>query len=259
MNDRFDKITKLKDKVMNMEDLSDTENKVLREQFELNVIYNSNAIEGNSLTLRETKQVLEGLTISKKPLKDHLDVIGFKEALGFIYEIVKDKEELDERTIKDIHSLVLMNDRKNGGVYREIPVEILGSNYKTTDPFMIDDEMKDLIDYYKKLKKEKHIIEAVSEFHLKFESIHPFIDGNGRTGRLIMNLELMKEDYKPVDIKYTDREKYYDAFDSYHETGAADTLTNLILDYEEKELLDHIERIESKIKVRRKRKIKRFD
>ena len=96
---------------------------------------------------------------------------------------------------------------------------------------------------YENIKRDKHIIEAVSEFHIRFEGIHPFIDGNGRTGRLIMNLELVKEGFLPVNIKFTDRMKYYDCFDSYYsDTRTAEPMTQLILTYEKEEILRYVDK-----------------
>lgn len=180
--------------------------KRLREEFIIESSYNSNAIEGNTITLRETVLILkEGMTIAEKLLREHLDIIGFKDAFNYIYELVANNESLSERAIKDIHSLVLMNGAENRGVYRKIPVRILGAENEPPPPYLIAEEMQSLIRKIPAKLTALHPIEAISWLHLAFESIHPFIDGNGRTGRLLINFELLKHGYLPVDIKFTNR------------------------------------------------------
>lgn len=186
----------------------------LHEDFAVEYTYNSNAIEGNTLTLRETDMVLRGLTIDKKPLKDHMEAIGHKEAFDYIGELVKQKAALSEWEIKQIHSLVLADKPSDRGVYRSIPVRILGAAHEPAPPYRIAEKMTDLLQRYE--ESAEHIVTKLARFHIEFEGIHPFIDGNGRTGRLLVNLELMKEGYPPIDIKYADRISYYDAFDAYH-------------------------------------------
>lgn len=104
-----------------------------------------------------------------------------------------------------------MNDRENRGKYRNVPVRIVGALHTPPQPYMIEPAIDKLLRQYAVWKAEKHTLEAAALLHLEFESIHPFIDGNGRTGRLLLNLELIKAGLLPVDIKFTDRRKYYDA------------------------------------------------
>jgi Fic family protein len=241
----FTRVDELKNKLKSMRPLNEVELRRLREEFMVENTYNSNAIEGNTLTLKETALVLQqGLTIEGKHIREHLEAIGHKDAFYHMIELADSKNSLTERVIKDIHSLVLMHDAKNKGTYRTIEVAIVGAVHAPTSPYLIQEHMEALLNGYEKMKRNKHIIEAVAEFHLRFEGIHPFIDGNGRTGRLIMNLELVKEGFLPVNIKFTDRKKYYDCFDSYY-SGARTTepLTSLILAYEEEEIRKHIKKI----------------
>jgi len=214
----------------------------LREQFVIENTYNSNAIEGNTLTLRETALILqEGITISEKPLKDHLEAIGHRDAFRYIVELADKDSPLTERVIKDIHTLVLMNDAENKGVYRRMPVQIIGASHTPPQPYLVPVQMEQLIADYKDMQQQLHILEAVALFHLRFEGIHPFIDGNGRTGRLLLNLELMKAGLLPVNVKHTDRRRYYDCFDDYHAgSGTADMLTEIIAEYEREELERYI-------------------
>ena len=186
----------------------------LNEEFTVEYTYNSNAIEGNTLTLRETDLVLRGLTIDQKPLKDHMEAVGHKEAFDFVSELVKEKCEINERVIKQIHYLVLADKKDDRGVYRRLPVRIMGAAHEPVQPYLIVPKMEELLRNY--LASEEHIVTKLARFHIEFEGIHPFIDGNGRTGRLLVNLELMKTGYPPIDIKFTDRIAYYNAFDEYH-------------------------------------------
>lgn len=241
-------IDHLKQKISQLRPLSASEVQRLREEFIIESSYNSNAIEGNSITLRETVLILkEGMTIAEKPIREHLDIIGFKDAFNYIYELVANNEPLTERAIKDIHSLVLMSNAENRGVYRKIPVRILGAENEPTPPYLIAEEMAGLIAKYQQKLTDLHPLEAISWLHLAFESIHPFIDGNGRTGRLLLNFELLKQGYLPVDIKFTDRVKYYQCFDEYHNNQQdVSALLALIADYELKELERYLAILENR-------------
>jgi Fic family protein len=238
----FTRVDELKTKLNSMRPLNDAEMTRLRNEFIIENTYNSNAIEGNTLTLRETALILqEGITIAEKPVREHLEAIGHKDAFEYVVTLASANAELTERVIKDIHSLVLMNDPAGKGVYRSVPVAILGAAHTPPQPYMVQPMMEELLRDYGGMKQEKHLIDAVAEFHLRFEGIHPFIDGNGRTGRLILNLELIKAGFLPVNIKFADRRKYYDCFDDYYAGGRTpETLTRLIADYEAEELERYI-------------------
>ena len=242
MNPLFMKIDSLKNTLHQLRPLSKAELQRLREEFIIETTYNSNAIEGNTLTLRETALILqEGITIAEKPLREHLDVIGFKDAFYYIIELASHNTPLTEETIKAIHSLVLMNDRENRGKYRNVPVRIVGAFHTPPQPYMIEPAIDRMLKQYALWKTEKHILEAVALLHLEFESIHPFVDGNGRTGRLLLNLELIKAGLLPVDIKFTDRRKYYNCFDAYHRNANdPEQLAALIAAYEQEELERYI-------------------
>lgn len=227
--------------VKKLRPLNQGELKRLQEEFLIDNTYNSNAIEGNTLTLRETAIILqEGIIIAEKSLKEHLEVIGHKDAFEFVLTLVNEDINLSEKIIKDIHTLVLMNDRENKGIYRRLPVSIKGTEHTPPQPYLVPIQMEKLLKDYTKLKKDKHIIEAASLFHLEFESIHPFIDGNGRTGRLILNFELMKAGLFPVNIKFKDRNKYYRCFDEYLKNKSCTDMTNLIAQYELEEITKYL-------------------
>ena len=234
--------------VKSLRPLNDTELKRLREEFVIEATYNSNAIEGNTLTLRETALILqEGITIGAKPLRDHLDVIGYRDAFYYILDLAKEETPLTESVIKNIHSLVLMRDAENKGRYRSVPVRIMGSTHTPPQPYLVPVAMEQLIENYAKWQKEQHILEAIARMHLEFESIHPFIDGNGRTGRLLLELELVKHRLLPIDIKFQDRSAYYDAFDAYRDSnGNPEAMTRLIATYEQLELERYIAVVRNK-------------
>lgn len=185
----------------------------LREQFEIEMTYNSNAIEGNSLTLKETYLVIhEGLTIKGKPLKDHLEAKDHHEALEFLYEMVGHDSHptLSEHLIRTMHQLVMKKtDEEFAGKYRNSNVFIGGADHVPPDALKVSAEMKKLISWFTKETGKLHAIELAALLHHKFVHIHPFFDGNGRTARLTMNIVLMKKGYQLVLILKNDRKKYY--------------------------------------------------
>lgn len=244
MTDKLKRVWELKEKLSALRPLNQGELKRLHEEFAVNNCYHSNAIEGSTLTLRETAMILqEGITIAEKSIKEHLEAVGHRDAFDYITELVNADTELSERVIKEIHSLVLMADRENRGVYRRVPVMIMGSEHTPPQPYLVPKLMEQLVIDYRNSADD--VITAVSVLHLEFESIHPFIDGNGRTGRLLLNFELMKSGLLPVNIKFSDRMKYYDCFDDYRTTNSPDSLVSLVADYEIQELERYISIIEN--------------
>ena len=195
--------------------------KSIREKLFLEWTYNSNAIEGNTLTLSETKVVLEdGITIGGKTLKEHLEVVNHKEAIKYMEDIVRDNENLSERQIKNIHNLILKRiDDENAGRYRKEKVVISGAEHTPPDPFLVPEKMESLINWYYKDSQELHTVERASRLHTDLVKIHPFIDGNGRTARVLLNFELIKEGYPVVIIRNENRAKYYESLDKAHTTG----------------------------------------
>ena len=236
----FKELDELKQQLDKSRPLTEGEVKRLNEEFMVNFTYNSNAIEGNTLTLNETNLVLQGITIDKKPLKDHMEAIGHKEAFFYVLDLVKQKTEITESVIKQIHSLVLMDSPQDKGVYRKVPVVITGSSVNPPQPYLIQKQMEDLMLELKDWQNYRHIIEQVALFHLKFETIHPFIDGNGRTGRLLLNLMLMQNGYLPINIKFSDRKKYYSCFEKYHKTNNPTAMINLIKTLQQEQLKQYL-------------------
>lgn len=234
--DLFKRIDAKKVELEKRRPLTQGELERLREEFLIEFTYNSNAIEGSTLTLQETAMVLAGITIDKKPLKEHLEAVGHKDAFEYIQELVSDKIVLSEKIIKDIHSLVLIDRPQDRGVYRRLPVRILGAKVEPPHPYLVGVKMEELMRNYSSADNKLHDIEKVARFHLDFEGVHPFIDGNGRTGRLLLNLEIMKNGYPPISVKFTDRKRYYECFHEYSEESDASKMTLMVSEYIEEEL-----------------------
>lgn len=194
--------------------------KQLQEKLTIEWTYHSNAIEGNTLTLSETKVVLEnGITIKGKSLKDHLETINHKDAIEFIGELVKKDERLTEYDIRSIHQLILKEiDPINAGKYRTENVLISGAKHLPPAYLDVPLEMQKLIKQYHDWQMLHPLVRACY-LHGEFVKIHPFIDGNGRTARLLLNFELIKNGYPPIVIKNENRAEYYDALDKAHTTN----------------------------------------
>ena len=224
-------IQRKRERLSEMRPLTQGEVERLAEEFMIDFTYNSNAIEGNTLTLKETALALEGMTIDQKPLKDHLEAVGHRDAFLYVQDVAKQELPLSETVIKNIHALVLMNRPDDKGVYRRIPVRIMGAYTEPVQPYMIELRMTELLSANEARKNTMTDIERIALFHLEFEGIHPFIDGNGRTGRLILNLDLIRNGYPPINVKFTDRKRYYDAFDAFYKDIDATPMIELIAEY----------------------------
>lgn len=191
----------------------------LQEKLALEWTFHSNAIEGNTLTLRETKIVLEGITVGGKTLREHFEAINHSHAIEYVRDIASRQEPFSEWQIKSLHSLVLKNvDDSNAGRYRNEGVVIAGASFTPPEPLHLVEEMENLVKWYD-ASRAHHPILVAAELHTRFVKIHPFIDGNGRTARLLMNLELMKNGHLPAVIRKDDRLKYYDSLDEACVTG----------------------------------------
>ena len=181
----------------------------LRQAVEIEFTYNSNAIEGNTLTLRETQLVIrEGLTIGGKSLREHLEARNHPKAIQYVENLAT--QELRESDILKIHRIVCSGILENAGEYRKSQVYIEGSDYLPPPAFEIPDLMKQLLKWLRKNPEELRPVEMAAVFHYKFVSIHPFDDGNGRVARLLMNLRLIKHGYPLTVIRNYDRRRYYD-------------------------------------------------
>jgi Fic family protein len=179
----------------------------LQESFRVSITYNSNAIEGNTLSLSETKLVVqEGLTVGGKSMKEHLEAVNHAHAIDFVSSLVE-KPHIQEMDVLNLHALILDRiDPQNAGFYRRTAVRITGTDYSPPNAQKIPEQMKEV---YRLLNtKTEQPIQTASEVHQRFVDIHPFIDGNGRTARLLLNLYLMRNNYPPAIILKTERKKY---------------------------------------------------
>jgi len=225
----FARIDSLKEELDRRRPLTTGEVKRLQDEFLVEFTYNSNAIEGNTLTLGETAMVLEGITVDGKPLKDHLEAVGHRDAFRYVQQLVAVKAPFSERVIKEIHSLVLLDKPEDRGVYRRIPVRIVGAHHEPPQPYLVPMQMERLIADF--AEDRRHPVHSAALFHLKFEGVHPFVDGNGRTGRLILNLALMRHGYPPINVKYADRRRYYDCLEAYYRDDDEGPMVSLVSDY----------------------------
>ena len=199
--------------------------------------YNSNGIEGNTLTLKETKVVLEGITIGGKSVKEHLEAINHKEAILYLEELAGKNKPLTEIDIKNIHQLVLKEiDNENAGRYRTENVIISGAAHIPPSHMVVRDRMEQLILRLTEWLKKYHPLVVSALLHGEFVKIHPFVDGNGRTARLLMNFIAIKNGYPPVVIKKEQRMEYYDALDIAHTTGNYTAFVKMICELAEKAL-----------------------
>lgn len=195
--------------------------KKIEDALAIEYTYESNRIEGNTLTLQETELVVnEGVTIAGKSMREHLEAINHAEAIDYIKDFAHNGMEISERTIKEIHALVLHGiNRENAGRYRSVPVMISGSRYIPPQPYLIGKLMEDFMIRYREMEGEKvHPVLIATYLHDELVRIHPFIDGNGRTSRLLMNLYLLRKGYVIVNLKGNTEDKisYYKALETSH-------------------------------------------
>ena len=227
----FETIDSLKNKLDAQRPLSPSIVKNLQEDLILRWTYHSNAIEGNTLTLLETKVVLEGITVGGKALREHFEAINHRNAIYYVEDIIKKEEPFSEWQIRNIHQLILKNiDADNAGRYRQQNVLISGATNTPPDYTLLNDKMAHFVDWYNSESSQLHPIERAAKVHSDFVGIHPFIDGNGRTSRLLMNLELMKAGYPPCVITVENRLAYYEALDQWMAFGKTEAFNQLVAD-----------------------------
>ena len=191
--------------------------KSLREYYRVGLTYTSNALEGNSLTESETKVVIEdGLTIEGKPLRDHYEAVGHAKAYDYVYQITE-KEGLTEEDILNLHRLFYQQiDAEKAGHYRNVKVYISGSRYAVAAVSKIPGEMQKLVKWYNDNEKKLHPIELAATLHQRFVFIHPFVDGNGRVARLLMNLALLRNGFTIAIIPAILRHEYIYSLETAH-------------------------------------------
>ncbi|ELW95395.1 MULTISPECIES: Fic family protein [Acinetobacter] len=225
----FEIIDDLKAKLDQHRPLSSGIVKNLHEDLILRWTYHSNAIEGNTLTLLETKVVLEGITVGGKALREHFEAINHRDAILYVEDIIKKQEPFSEWQIRNIHQLILRNiDDENAGRYRQQNVLISGATTNPPDHTLLNDKMAQFIDWYNQEAHKLHSVERAAKVHADFVGIHPFVDGSGGTSRLLMNLELMKAGYPPSVITVENRLAYYEALDQWMAYSNSEPFNNLV-------------------------------
>ena len=240
-SDYFNEVDNLKKELDSKRPISKETLKSLKESINLEWTYNSNGIEGNTLTLRETQVVLEGITVGGKTITEHLEAINHEKAILYLDDLVKDKQPITEWNIKNIHQLILKEiDNENAGRYRKENVTIKGATHIPPDFVKIPELMEKLILNYETWNKYHPIIRSAL-LHGELVKIHPFVDGNGRTSRLIMNLDLMNHGYNPVIIKKENRLEYYEVLDKAHTTGDYTDFIKLVTKLEIEMLKKYLE------------------
>ena len=201
----------------------------LKEQIMVEWIYNSNAIEGSTLTLRETQLILEtGLTIGGKSLREHFEVINHKDAIDYVEHLAGQQEPLSAFHVRQIHKLVLSHiDDENAGQYRRTPVQIAGTQVVPPEAGEIPQRMSEWETWLRQAENELHPVEVAALAHHRLVAIHPFTDGNGRTARLVMNLALFRNGYPPTVILRANRRQYYQVL-MQADAGHSDPLVNFV-------------------------------
>ncbi|MHC5082644.1 MAG: Fic family protein [Planctomycetota bacterium] len=213
----FTKLDQLKEQLDTHRPLDSAVLENLHQELVLEWTYNSNAIEGNTLTLKETKVALEGVTIGGKSLREHFEAINHQQAIGYVEKLVAENEPLGQWQIKNLHQLILKNiDDDHAGVYRRSNVTIAGADHVPCDFTQVAEQMDAFIAWYNQQATALHPVERAARIHCDFVKIHPFVDGNGRTSRLLMNLELMKAGFPAAVLPVTQRLEYYQTLDGAH-------------------------------------------
>lgn len=222
----------------------------IAQALELEYTFESNRIEGNTLTLKETDLVInEGLTISGKSMREHLEAINHKEAIEYVKHLIEKKSSLNEREVLAIHNLILRGiDQLNAGKYRSVQVMIKGSSFTPPAPFLIAKQMEDYFLWYNRNKNKMHPVALAAEMHERLVTIHPFIDGNGRTSRLVMNLILLKHGYVIANIKgdAQSRLAYYNALEKAQTQNDKSDFVELVAQTELKDLERYLKTIKNK-------------
>ena len=245
----LEQIQAKKAKLDSLRPLSNEQLQRLKSYFDIEFTYNSNAIEGNTLSFSETKLVVnEGLTIGGKTLSEHLEAINHKEAIDFIEELSK-QQTITLKDIKDLHYLILKGiDKKNAGVFRDIEVGVRKSDgeiHKFCKPLKVPEKMQEFVEEFN--KDTNDVITQAAKLHLEFVTIHPFSDGNGRCARLLMNLKLLQNGYPLTIIQVKDRVEYIKAIDQFQQSGDDAIFVEFIAKKVDESLSRYIELVNTKV------------
>lgn len=238
----LDKVDALHSKLRNLRQYDSYR---IAQALELEYTFESNRIEGNTLTLKETDLVInEGLTISGKSMREHLEAINHKDAIAFMKQLAERVTPISESDLLSLHQLVLRGiDANNAGKYRGVQVMIKGSKHLPPAPYLVPKQMEDFFIWYQSNKTKHHPVVLAAEMHERLVTIHPFIDGNGRTSRLLMNLILLQHGYVIANIKgdAKSRMAYYVALEKAQVSGNKDAFVLLVAKYELEALERYLE------------------
>jgi Fic family protein len=244
LQEKLCNIDKLHTKWSSKKPLSETQLKKMEEYFHTSYTFESNRIEGNTLSLQETHLVInEGITIGGKSMREHLEAVNHKDAIELVKDLVTNNIPFNAYRLKQLHQLILKGvDDRNAGVYRSLPVRISGSEHIPPEPYLLGKLMEDYFLFYESQKNILHPVILAAEMHERLVSIHPFIDGNGRTSRLVMNLILLQNGYTIANLKgsLNDRMCYYKALEQVQVNHESDLFYQLIIDRVDASLEEHI-------------------
>lgn len=244
LEDGLTKLSDLQKQWTAVKPLNSIQLKKMMEYFHTEYTFESNQIEGNTLDFQETHLVVnEGITIGGKTMREHLEVINHQEAIQFIIDLATNKIEFTETILKQIHQLILKGINRNGaGVYRTVQVRISGSKHIPPDVYLLNSMIEDYFRFYRYQKNRLHPVILAAEMHERLVSIHPFIDGNGRTSRLVMNLILLQNGYPIVSLKgdLPNRQRYYSALEKVQVNHESDDFHRLIMERTEVSLKEHL-------------------
>lgn len=233
LQEKIEEIDRLKNK---LDQLREFDSYRIAQALELEYTFESNRIEGNTLTLRETDLVInEGLTVSGKSMREHLEAINHQEAIAYVKDLVQRKVAINERELLVIHNMILRGIMPEyAGKYRNIQVMIKGSSHMPPQPYLVPKNMEEYFEWYAANKSKLHPVLLAAEMHERLVTIHPFVDGNGRTSRLIMNLILLKNGFVIANIKgdYETRMNYYNSLEAVQTHKEKDKFLNFIADVE---------------------------
>lgn len=245
MENKYDYLDKLK---QHLNQLRNLQSDKVAKAFDIEYTYESNKIEGNTLTLQETALVIEkGLTIGGKSLNEHLEAVNHQNAIEYIKDLAKQNETITERDLLQIHYLILQGiNNEQAGKYRNLQVLISGAKHVPPQPFLVAKEMESLFLWYNENKDKLHPVVLSAEMHERLVTIHPFIDGNGRTARLLMNLILLQNGF-PIAILKGDVEsrlKYYSVLEMAQVEHNKEPFINLIAENVEETMKRIIKTVE---------------
>lgn len=245
IKDKLQELDELKNRWTSNRPLNQMQLAKMKEYFHTAYTFESNRIEGNTLTLQETHLVInEGVTVGGKSMREHLEAINHSDAIGYVESLVFDEIEFSPRVLAQIHYLILKGiDKSNAGIYRKVPVRISGSTHIPPQPYLLDKLMEDYFRHYQLQKKQLHPVLLAAEMHERLVTIHPFIDGNGRTSRLVMNLILLKHGYTIANLKgdLNARMSYYRALEAVQVDNNPEVFYHLVIETVKESLVQHLE------------------